>query len=183
MRSSDTHRHPHIYPRTQPRALAKTEAAPRPHGGLLGLTLFVVVALAVLLGTAASASAAEAIGQIKLVKGEVTVERDGRTTGAESGQALQKQDVLRTGAGSAVGITFSDNSRMSLGPNSELAVETYVFNGQGNAANAFDSRLTRGSMTAASGLIAKTPNAMRVLMPTTILGVRGTEFAVRVSGE
>ncbi|MEM7505325.1 MAG: FecR family protein [Pseudomonadota bacterium] len=174
MRSQHAHR--------KPAAIARVKAAPRavPHGAF-GLTLLLVLVLTLLLGAVSSAAAAEAIGQIKLIKGEVTLERGGRTVAAENGQALQRQDVLRTGAGSAVGITLSDNSRMSLGPNSELALENYVFNGQGDAGNAFDSRLTRGSMTAASGLIAKTPNAMRVLMPTTILGVRGTEFAVRVS--
>ncbi|MEM7237739.1 MAG: FecR domain-containing protein [Pseudomonadota bacterium] len=127
-----------------------------------------------------AADAADEIGQIKLVKGIVMIERDGETVDAVAGEPLQKRDVVRTGAGSAVGLTFSDNSRMSLGPNSEMALEKYVFEGKGDEGNAFDARLTKGSMTAASGLIAKTPNAMRVLMPTTILGVRGTEFAVRV---
>ena len=127
------------------------------------------------------AKAGAEIGQIKLVKGTVTVERDGRVVDAKKGQAIEEADILRTGTGSALGMTFSDNSRMSLGANSELKIEDYVFKGQGDTGNAFDSRLTKGSMAAASGLIAKTPNAMRVLMPTTILGVRGTEFAVKVS--
>lgn len=136
--------------------------------------------LGVFLLASVPAAAAEDIGQIKLVKGTVTIERDGATIDAAAGDTVHKQDVLRTGAGSAVGLTFSDNSRMSLGPNSEMALEKYVFAGKGADKNAFDARLTKGSMTAASGLIAKTPNAMRVLMPTTILGVRGTEFAVQV---
>lgn len=148
---------------------------------LLKSTIGAVFAVVLLAG--APVVAAEDIGQIKLVKGTVTIERDGANVEAASGDAVQKQDVLRTGAGSAVGLTFSDNSRMSLGPNSEMSLEKYVFAGKGADQNAFDARLTKGSMTAASGLIAKTPNAMRVLMPTTILGVRGTEFAVRVGEE
>ncbi|MEM6934665.1 MAG: FecR domain-containing protein [Pseudomonadota bacterium] len=139
--------------------------------------------LAILIVVPVTAKAAEEIGQIKLVKGSVSIERDGETIDAIAGEAVQKLDVVRTGAGSAIGLTFSDNSRMSLGPNSEMALEKYNFAGKGEEENAFDARLTKGSMTAASGLIAKTPNAMRVLMPTTILGVRGTEFAVRVGEE
>ncbi|MEM7667918.1 MAG: FecR domain-containing protein [Pseudomonadota bacterium] len=141
---------------------------------LIGALVAIIFALPL------TANAADEIGQIKLVKGIVMIERDGETLDAVAGGPLQKRDVVRTGAGSAVGLTFSDNSRMSLGPNSEMALEKYVFDGKGDEDNAFDARLTKGSMTAASGLIAKTPNAMRVLMPTTILGVRGTEFAVRV---
>ncbi|MBY8977383.1 FecR domain-containing protein [Rhodobacteraceae bacterium NNCM2] len=139
--------------------------------------------IAAVLFTAGPLLAADEIGQVKLVKGDVSIERGGQSIVAEAGTPVEKLDILRTGSDSAVGLTFNDNSRMSLGPNSELALETYVFNGQGDAGNSFDARLTKGSMTAASGLIAKTPDAMRVLMPTTILGVRGTEFAVRVGEE
>ncbi|MEM7176848.1 MAG: FecR domain-containing protein [Pseudomonadota bacterium] len=145
------------------------------------MTILTVVAAGIV--SAAPALAAEEIGQIKLVKGEVIIERAGETLPAQAGAPVEKLDTLRTGSDSAVGMTFNDNSRMSLGPNSEMSLEKYVFNGQGASENTFDARLTRGSMTAASGLIAKTPNAMRVLMPTTILGVRGTEFAVQVGEE
>lgn len=123
---------------------------------------------------------AEEIGQIKLVRGEVTLDRAGTVSTPTAGDALERADILRTGGDGVVGLTFTDNSRVSLGPDSEFSVEVYAFEGEGGADNKFDSRLTQGSLTAASGLIAKTPDAMRVLMPTTVLGVRGTEFAVRV---
>ncbi|MEM6905808.1 MAG: hypothetical protein AAF568_07930, partial [Pseudomonadota bacterium] len=122
------------------------------------LLRFAALIVTALLVTVPAASAQE-IGQIKRVKGEVTLERGGKVIDAEQGQAIERQDILRTGDGSAVGMTFTDNSRMALGPNSELALETYRFAGQGDAGNSFDTRLTRGSMSAASGLIAKTPNA------------------------
>lgn len=125
------------------------------------------------------AAAAERIGQVKVVSGTVTIDRAGYTTPAEPGTALFEGDVVETGADSAVGMTFTDNSRMSLGPGSSLVLEDYAFDRGGR--NAFDARLARGSLTAASGEIVKSrPLAMRVLTPTTVLGVKGTEFAVRV---
>ena len=141
-----------------------------------------VVSLAlglVLLMPALGAHAADRIGKVKIASGEVTITRDGVEIAAESGTELFESDVITTGANSAVGMTFSDNSRISLGPDSLLELEKYVQTGR--KSDGFDLRIRHGSLRAASGEIAKTrPLAMRVLMPTTVLGVKGTEFAVRV---
>ena len=130
-----------------------------------------------------AALAADKIGQIKVASGDVNIERAGQMIKVEAGTELFEDDIVTTGDNSAVGMTFTDNSRMSLGPNSSLTIENYAFEASGRE-NGFDARLRQGSLTAASGEIAKSrPLAMRVLMPTTVLGVKGTEFAVRVSGE
>ena len=127
--------------------------------------------------------AADKIGQIKVASGDVTIERNGQKLPAAPGVELFENDIVATGDASAVGMTFTDNSRMSLGPKSSLTLESYAYQAPGRE-NGFDARLRRGSLTAASGAIAKSrPLAMRVLMPTTVLGVKGTEFAVRVSGD
>lgn len=130
---------------------------------------------------ATTALGADRIGQIKVASGEVEIDRNGTKVSAEAGTELFENDVVTTGDSSAVGMTFTDNSRMSLGPNSTLTLESYAYQAPGKP-NGFDARLRSGSLTAASGEIAKSrPLAMRVLMPTTVLGVKGTEFAVRVS--
>jgi hypothetical protein len=139
-----------------------------------------ILILAALAAPAAGpARAAEArIGEVKTVEGEVIIARRDGDLAAAPGTALRRSDVVRTGPAGAVGMTFTDNSRLSLGPSSELVIEKYLFDGR---VGAFDTRLIRGSMTAASGEIARTPAAMRVLIPTGVLAVRGTEFVVRVN--
>ncbi len=144
---------------------------------------FAVVTLLVLLAGTPAKAADKQIGQIKVVSGTVSILRDGVAVAAKPGEPLFESDSIETAENSAVGMTFSDNSRMSLGPKSKLALESYAFNRPGKK-DGFDARLSQGSLTAASGQIARSrPLAMRVLMPTTVLGVKGTEFAVRVSGE
>ena len=129
------------------------------------------------------AIAAERIGQVKVASGTVTIVRDGQVIGVEAGSELYEKDLIETGPDSAVGMTFSDNSRMSLGPESSLTLESYSYQAGGKQ-DGFNARLRAGSLTAASGNIAKSrPLAMKVLMPSTVLGVKGTEFAVRVSGD
>ena len=79
-----------------------------------------------LLAFAVAADAAD-IGQIKVAKGQVSIERNGQTLPGEVGLRLQPADVLKTGADGSVGVTMSDNSLLSAGPNSVLALDRYEF--------------------------------------------------------
>jgi hypothetical protein len=135
------------------------------------------LAMALLFGWIAEPSAAE-IGQIKLAKGQVAIERQGSTTPATVGARLQTSDVVKTGADSSVGITMDDDSILSAGPNSVLSLDRYEFDATTNQGR-FDTSLNKGTLAVISGRIAKqSPDAMTVRTPTAILGVRGTEFVV-----
>jgi hypothetical protein len=133
------------------------------------------MALAAFLVT--SVSAAD-IGQIKVSNGQVTVERKGESRPGIVGTRLESSDVVRTGAAGSVGITMADNSLLSAGPNSILSLDRFDFDPTSNQGR-FDAQLQKGSLAVISGRIAKqSPEAMTVRTPSTILGVRGTEFAV-----
>jgi len=124
-----------------------------------------------------SVSAAD-IGQIKVSNGQVTVERKGESRPGTVGTRLESSDVVRTGAAGSVGITMADNSLLSAGPNSILSLDRFDFDPTSNQGR-FDAQLQKGSLAVISGRIAKqSPEAMTVRTPSTILGVRGTEFVV-----
>jgi len=144
---------------------------------ILARTLHRLPALALATALAASTHAAD-IGQIKVAKGAVSIERDGRTMPADVGTRLQAADVLKTGADGSVGVTMSDNSLLSAGPNSVLTLERYDFDTT-TSQGRFDASLQKGSLAVISGRIAKqSPDAMKVRTPSSVLGVRGTEFVV-----
>jgi hypothetical protein len=137
------------------------------HASLL-VTLFCAVTLA----------DATEIGQVKVAKGAVTVERQGHTQPASVGTRLQTSDVVRTGPDGAVGITMDDDSLLSAGPDSVLVLDRYVLDPTTNHGR-FDASLNKGTLAVVSGRIAKqAPDAMTVRTPTAVLGVRGTEFVV-----
>lgn len=121
---------------------------------------------------------ADDIGQVKRAKGTVSVDRDGQVLPATVGMRLQSADVLKTGADGAVGVTLRDNSLLSAGPNSILALQRFEYDA-GTQAGHFDARLQRGTLAVISGRIAKqSPTAMTVSTPSAVLGVRGTTFVV-----
>ena len=136
--------------------------------GLLAATLVAI----------ASVAAAAEIGQIKVAKGQVSVERKGETLAATVGLRLEAADVVKTGTDGSVGITMSDNSLLSAGPNSALALERFEFDPT-TSQGRFDAQLQRGTLSVISGRIAKqSPQAMTVRTPSAALAVRGTEFVV-----
>jgi len=136
----------------------------------------------VALGLAGPAYAAD-IGQIKVAKGQVTIERGGQAIPAAPGLRLQTGDVLKTGTDGSVGLTMSDNSLLSAGPNSVLSLDRYEFDST-TSQGEFDTMLTKGSLAVISGRIAKqSPEAMKVRTPASILGIRGTEFVVSANDD
>jgi hypothetical protein len=124
-----------------------------------------------------TATAAE-IGQIKVAKGDVVVEREGKTIPARPGTRLQTSDVIRTGSDGSVGITMDDDTLLSAGPGSVLSLEHYAFDPT-TSRGRFDATLNKGTLAVISGRIAKqSPDAMTVRTPAAVLGVRGTSFVV-----
>jgi hypothetical protein len=140
-----------------------------------------VLLLGVFVCTGTALAETEEIGQIKTLKGEVIILRSGAERAAQPGDLLHKDDVVQTGADSSVGITFIDGSRFAAGPNTRLALKRFRFNPTTQDGE-FSAEMKQGTLTVVSGHIAKqSPDAMKIVTPTTILGFRGTTVAVEVS--
>jgi len=123
---------------------------------------------------------AEEIGRIKGAVGDASIERAGELIKPKPGQILQQSDVLQTGATGRVAATFVDNSRFSAGPNSRIELSMFSYNPTTEEGE-FVASVEKGTLAIVSGKIAKsTPDAMKVKLPSAILGVRGTRFVVEV---
>lgn len=134
---------------------------------------------AVLFGFSAVAVGAD-VGEIKVANGNAYLERGAERLPVKVGMPVQQSDKVVTGADGTVGITFADNSLLSVGPDSALAIDRFVFDST-TYAGQFDSTLSKGTLAVISGkMVKQSPDAMRVHTPSAIMGVRGTEFIVKV---
>ena len=123
------------------------------------------------------------VGEVKTVNGSAFIEREGARHPAKVGQQVRQSDRLVTGADGSVGVTFLDNTLVSAGPNSTLVIDTYRFDSTTHAGK-FDASLQRGSLAVISGkMVKQSPDAMRIRTPSSVLGVRGTEFVVKVADQ
>jgi hypothetical protein len=139
-----------------------------------------LAALLLACATGAALADAQSVGQIKVSKGQVQIQRSQLLLPGPVGTAIYAADKVVTGADGAVGITFEDNSVLSTGPDSVLEISKFVFDTT-TYEGEFEAKLDKGTMSASSGKIVKqTPEAMRIVTPSAILGVRGTEFYVKV---
>jgi len=92
---------------------------------------------------------------------------------------VYENDVLQTGDDGALGVTFRDNTRISLGANSRIELKRFVFKPAAEQYG-FILRLVYGTLEYISGLIVKlAPDAMSIEMPGFTVGARGTRFLVR----
>jgi hypothetical protein len=130
-------------------------------------------------GAVTSARAAESfVGSIKTVQGTASVQRASASMPVTEGLHLLAQDVLHTGADGRLAFILRDGTRISLGSNSEMKLDQFVYEpAQNNYALVLD--LAKGVLAYISGKIAKfSPEAVKLQTPVGIIGVRGTHFAV-----
>ena len=120
------------------------------------------------------------IGVIKVSRGFVQVEREGKSVPASVGMAMRASDTLRTGPDGAAGVTFTDNSLISVGPNTVFSIDKYRFDSTTHAGE-FEGSLRKGKLAAVSGkMVRQTPESMKIRTPSSVMAVRGTEFVVAV---
>ena len=155
-----------------------------PHSSERWLFPLIAVFLALsLLGEISPAGASPAAATIQKASGPATVVRQGRTLQASAGLEILENDTLRTGPDGSIGVIFRDDTVLSLGPESVLVVDEFVFAPrQGKFSIVL--RMLKGTAGYLSGLISKlAPESVHFETPTASIGVRGTRFVVRVEGQ
>lgn len=127
-----------------------------------------------------SQAAASEIGRVKAVTGDANVMRGKAVVPATPGLTLDVADVLVTGKDGRIGVTFIDNSRFAVGPNSRVSLTKFDFDDTTHKGSSLTT-VDRGSLAIVSGQIAKeNRDEMKVRTPTSLLAARGTKFVVDV---
>lgn len=118
---------------------------------------------------------------VKKLKGNAHIVREGKELAIGVGTKVLEKDKIITRASSSVGLIFKDNTRVSVGSNSEFTVEEYMFN-LSEKKEVFTTNLSKGSLECVTGLISKiNPKAFQLKAKTATMGIRGTHFIVDVN--
>jgi hypothetical protein len=153
------------------------------HKTRLFLPLATIFFLLSITGETALADPSPTIATVQKVSGMAAVVRQGQTIPGKIGLEIYQSDTLRTGRDGSIGVVFNDDTLLSLGPESILVIDEFVFAPkQGKFSIAI--RMLRGTVAYFSGLISKlAPESAHIETPTSSIGIRGTKFVVRVEGE
>lgn len=146
---------------------------------IAAISIVVLISLPALAEEAAEEKA-DFVGSVKTLKGEVTIRRGEDEITPKVGTHLMQSDVLVTGEKSSVGIILRDDTTVSLGSGSELAMKEFKFEpDEGLFSLALD--FVKGTLVYASGRIGKlSPESVEVETPVGIVAVRGTRFMARI---
>jgi len=147
----------------------------------MSLTQFkLLIALAFAATVAPFSAMATEAGMVKTVSGTVRIERNGLAIPALVGTPVEAQDRVVTGSDGSVGLTLKDDTLLSAGPNSVLALNRFAFNSTTNEGS-ISLQVLKGTLRAVSGLIARqSPGSLEVKTRTATVGIRGTDFIIEV---
>ncbi|MBU4447374.1 MAG: FecR family protein [Proteobacteria bacterium] len=125
---------------------------------------------------------ADVVGRLTQVEGRVDILRGGKLPAipVKLNDGVQTGDVLRTKSLSKAQITFIDNSTMTISPESRVGIEAYMFDSSKNKRNAVVQLFQGLAHVAVSKIFKAAEPDFVVKTQTAIMGVRGTDFGVRI---
>tara|TARA_R110002124_G_scaffold38253_7_gene121597 strand:+ start:56848 stop:57294 length:447 start_codon:yes stop_codon:yes gene_type:complete len=139
-------------------------------------------ALSLIFGLSATAQASDTapIGIVKEVIGTATILQGDRKVTPQVGADIFLNDDVSTGADGGIGISLNDSTTLSLGENSRLRIDRFVYEPQANKLG-FGMEVMQGTLSYLSGKIgAIAPEQVSVATPSMTIGIRGTTFLLKV---
>ena len=145
---------------------------------------FILFSVLLLPGMSAATEPALTAGQVSRMTGNKVAEArlpDGNPRKLSVGDPIYVGEHISTDKDTSVFLQFADESRFSLGPNTEFVIEKFKY-AHGGDDDAFHSRMIKGVFRFVSGLIAHAKGRdMVVTTKVATLGIRGTQVEGEVT--
>lgn len=150
--------------------------------GLFKMKLCLRIAVAgVMFVAGCSAASGEPVGNASAIKPAATQSvPQGSRTDLRLRDPIIRNAELVTAERGALEVTFLDGSRLSMGQNSRLTVDKYVYTGPGGTGEQ-SVRYTKGLFRFVSGSIPK--DKVKIETPAVTIGIRGTVFRAAVNDD
>ncbi len=121
------------------------------------------------------ALAQDAIGRVLTSDGQVTARAaNGSERNLTRRNELSEQETLLTGPDAFLAVRLVDDAQLALGPNTELRIDRYRFDGDPATPDAALLTLVRGCVRVLSGQIGGPPDEHRIETPLASILMRGT---------
>ena len=121
--------------------------------------------------------AAPEAGKVVSLTPGAFVERAGKRLPLEMKSAVETGDTLTTDSTGRVRVLFSDDSSMSIGPNTVLSLREFS---PGGSKPAVKAHLGKGLLRAITGrIVEQNPEGFALTSPEATVGIRGTIISMR----
>ena len=137
--------------------------------------ILLTLAISVLSFVASAPAHAQRVGEAAVVKNQVIRVAGSSGTQINVGDALLRNETVRTGADSAARLVMVDSTNLSLGPSATITLDRTVFNDE-HSYREISIRLASGAFRFVTGHSDK--NAYKITTGLAVIGVRGTTLDI-----
>jgi hypothetical protein len=140
----------------------------RKSGMKIGVSALLALAAVALIDHAAEA---QQVGTAAAVNPAAQARGSGGARTIVIGQSIAHRERIQTTSAGSVQLLFLDKTSMTIGPNSDLAIDEYVYDPASNTGK-LAATLSKGVMRFVGGQISHAGNA-QVTTPNAVVGIRG----------
>jgi len=137
-----------------------------------------IVLLGWMISPAVTSAANVTVGNAKVVVKTVVGTSDNNQRTLQLLDDVYHNELIETKAESATQLVFQDDTTVTLGPNSKLVLDRFVFD-PNQSKGSFIMTATQGVFRFASGKLSS--KSYKINTPAGTLGIRGTEFTVAIN--
>src|SRR4029077_17832875 len=119
------------------------------------------------------------IGTVASMQPSGTFVRYGISIPITTGAAVYLNDLVITDSGGKVQVLLLDDTVFTLGPNSEMVIDTFVFD-PATENGTIVAKLLRGFWRFVTEKVARPDPANKILLPVGEIGIRGTDFTTQI---
>lgn len=124
-----------------------------------------------------------AIGVVVGLEGEAQTERNGEVVPLAMESEINLHDKVTTKGGAKLQIQFNDDTLLSLGENSEVVMDEYVYDPANAGESRFNANLGEGLFRLITGKITEiNPERFKLKTSRSTIGIRGTVVGVENRG-
>ncbi|WP_419784531.1 FecR family protein [Maridesulfovibrio sp.] len=128
-------------------------------------------------------NSAQEIGIVTGISGDAYAESAAGMRPLEPGSPIYQGEELITGDGGNIEVRFVDDTLISQGANSRIALDEYVYDPDGGASS-FLGDIAQGTFRTVTGKIAEeNPDRFKLGSPLATIGIRGTIILSEVGAD
>jgi hypothetical protein len=123
---------------------------------------------------------AEAAGTVTHLSGPLLARKgDGTSKILSQKSQVDNGDLLISEKDTYARVKFTDNSEITLKPNTQLRIDSYLFEANKPEADSAVFNLLKGGLRAVTGLVGKRGNqdSYQLKAPSATIGIRGTDYS------
>lgn len=115
------------------------------------------------------------VGKISALNGKIVVDRSTEQLIADIGFSLEEKDIVTSDDKSKAQITMNDGTVLSIGKNSKLNINEYVYDEKNPQESKADFKFAEGTFKSITGAIGKAaPDRFKLETKSASIGIRGT---------